>query len=368
MVNLVFNTSFYIICFNTIKIFIENFSFPMAFAKTLKEKKLSIYCDHCFKDITLETYIRCEDCFFDSCSNCFIEEATTDKHTLDHSFRVISNLNTFMHINWRIIDILLLIDGAVTYGFGNFDDISKILMKSPDEVRRYFYKLIKLNDDEENESIVEKSKSNPNDSFVLSYMSKRKELDSEILNEYENAIENLQIEPENTDLEIEYKRHMLMNYKNVLKRRKIWRNFLFDRNLIDVKPLLAKDAGLMGEAVTKIKWISQFLSKKDFNVFVDGLVKEKELKASLARYPYISSINEAKLMDNTKLLSKKEHYLCNALNLDSKTYVKLKKMALEFYVLKKPLNEHFFDLFLEQDKERAYVIYKWFKDQNVVIE
>lgn len=342
----------------------------MAFAKTLKERQLSIYCDFCFRNITLDTYFRCEDCRFDSCLMCFFAEIETAEHKSSHSFRVVSNLTKqLLYDGWRLIDELLLIDGMITYGFGNFDDVSKIIVsKTETDVRRHFFGLINVNDDEDGEvMLAEVPKSNPNDSFVLSYMSKRKEFDSEILNEYESLIETLRFEEDDTEPELEFKRHLLYHYKTVLKRRKIWRNFVLGRNLIDVSQLKAKDHLELGEVASKLKWTAQFLSKNDFNILISGLLKEKKLKHALSVHPLFSVINENKLLDNSKFLSDKEKELCEKLKIAQPIYIKLKKMALEYYMQKKPLIGPFLKLFSDTERTRAMTLYKWFADQKIVI-
>ncbi|ELA42442.1 uncharacterized protein VICG_00541 [Vittaforma corneae ATCC 50505] len=343
----------------------------MAFAKTLKEQKLHIFCDYCFRNITFHTYYRCEDCKFDSCEACFFQELETDIHKKTHKFRVISNLETCPDSsNWRMIDELLLLDGLLSCGFGNFDDISKILpAKDQNEVKKHFYELVGIVDNEDGEKSFEIiPKSNPNDSFIASFMSKRKEFDSEILNEYEALIENLIFEDDDSELDTEFKRYLLNNYKTVLKRRKVWRNFIFDRNLTDVERYLDKEKTDIGEVAGRLKWLAQFISKNDFNVFIAGLVREKRLKESLSKNPEFLSVQSENLMNNTANLSEKELKLCIQLKLAPELYIKLKKMAIERYLARLPLKAALLGLFRSEDHERVMVLYKWFLDQNIVIE
>jgi len=342
----------------------------MAIAKTLKERKLTIYCDYCFANITLTTYFRCEDCRFDSCPECFFFQIETEEHKIDHRFRVVSNLEkTVFSEGWRLIDELLLLNGLMTYGFDNFDDVSKILApKTEFETRQHFFELMGIEDDQHGErpsgDVV--LKSNPNDSFVLSYMSKRREFDSELLNEYEANIENLDLNQDEGDTENLVYRHMLNNYKNVRKRRTIWRNFIFDRNLVDVKGF--KEAARPGEFSSRYRWLLQFLSMSDYTLFISGLQREKDLKKSLSSFPALSLIDEAQIKDTSQLINKKEEELCRRLRLSQASYVKLKKMALEFFVSKRPLKDSFFELFVESDLKKAGILYKWFKDQKITIE
>lgn len=343
----------------------------MAFAKTLKEQQLNIFCDYCFRNITLDTYIRCEECSFDLCPSCFSLGVETSSHKMTHKFRIISNLHLEPESDgWKVIDELLLLDGMLSYGFGNFDDIAKILTeKRADEIKMHFFKLIGIKDDKTGEiDSTSVSKSNPNDSFVLSYMSKRKEFDSEILNEYETLIEDLVFEETDSELETDFKRHLLNNYGMVLKRRKIWRNFILDRNLVNIPHFKSIEKTDLDDIGSKYKWLVQFLSKKDFNLFIAGLIREKELKDILSRHTDLYNIQSDRLTNNSKLLSEKEKTFCKKINITTTLYSKLKKMAIEYYIAKIPLKDEFFDLFNEEDHQRVHIIYKWFLDQNIVHE
>lgn len=343
----------------------------MAFAKTLKEQRLNIFCDYCFRNVTLNTYFRCEDCRFDYCTTCFSLDIQTTVHNNSHNFRIVSNLGAEIdQSGWRIIDELLLLDGMISYGFGNFDDISKILShKSVEEIKTHFFSLIEIEDNNDGETeCTNVPKSNPNDSFVASFMSKRKEFDSEIINEYENLIDNLQFEEESSETETELKRHLLNNYKTVLMRRKLWRDFILNRNLVDIENFKEKERTDVGENASKYKWLAQFISKKDFNLFIAGLVREKRLKDALTRHSDIYSVQQDKLAKNTKLLSEKENQLCKRLCIDTTSYIKLKRMAIEWYIARQPIKEAFFALFHKEDYPRATILYNWFAHQDIVHE
>lgn len=343
----------------------------MAFAKTLKEQKLNIFCDFCFRNITTETYFRCEDCSFDSCIVCFSSRVETDIHRNTHKFRTISNLEKVVTDDgWRMIDELLLLDGLISYGFGNFDDISKILPeKDESKVRKHFFELVGIKDNVDGEvSCAIVSKSNPNDSIIASFMSKRKEFDSEILNEYESLLENLVFEEDDSSTDTDLKRHLLENYRIVLKRRSIWRSFIFDRNLTDIEYFRSKEKTDVYEIGTKYRWLLQFLSKRDFNVFIAGIVREKRLKETLIKNSAFSVVDLEKLNDNSNLLSTDERIFCRKLSIEPNLYIKIKRFALERYIGKQPLKQHLFDLFHHEDIERVHIVYQWFLKQGIVCE
>jgi len=302
---------------------------------------------------------------------CFFSELETDIHKRFHKFRIVSNLEAYTHSSeWRMIDELLVLDGILSYGFGNFADISKILPgKSEIDVKRHFHALVGIVDNEEGEKAFDSvPKSNPNDSFVASYMSQRREFDSEILNEYEASIENLIEEDSDSDLEIEFKRHLISNFRTVLRRRKIWRRFIFDRGLTSIERLLKMEKTDIGDIAAKYRWLAQFISKGDFNVFIAGLVREKRLRDQLSKTPEFFTVNSENMRNNHVNLSEKELQLCKRLNLAPGLYTKLKKMAIEMYILRMPLKDALFDIFQAEDHDRVMLLYKWFSDQHIIIE
>lgn len=342
----------------------------MAFAKTLKDQEVIIFCDFCFRNITKDTYFRCEDCRFDSCAICAFACIETDVHRKSHRYRVVSNLEKSINSEgWRLIDELLLLDGIISFGFDNFEDISKLLKpKTEIEIKSHLYKMIGIEDTVKEVMPSKVVKSNPNDSCVASFMSKRQEFDSEILNEYEALIEDLVFEEDDSELEIEYKRFLLENYRTVLSRRKVWRHFILDRKMTEILKLKSKEKYELGEAINKKKWVAQYLSKNDFNVFLSGIAIENRLKSQLTKHPAMLDIQSDKLSNNLKLLSKSEIDFCQTLNVPYAVYIKLKRMALELFNIKYPLKKALFELFPLHDSHRAKIIYKWFLDQNVVIE
>ena len=153
-----------------------------------------------------------------------------------------------------------------------------------------------------------------------------------------------------------------------MKRRKVWRTFILDRNLVDIVKLKSKEAIEIGDAIHKKKWLSQYLSKDDFNIFIAGLTIENQLKSQILKHPGMQEIQEDKLQDNSKLLSNKETEFCYDLNIPFPVFSKLKKLAFEMFTLRLPLKNSFFELFSPEDFRRANIIYKWFVDQNIVIE
>ena len=342
----------------------------MAFSKTLKEKKLIIQCDSCFKEITLDPFVRCAECVWDQCLHCAMENVEASQHRKTHSYRLISNLSeSLLCKDWRVIDELLLLNGVITFGIGNFEDIASILSpKTENEVKKHFFELFQIEDNDEGECFRSHvPKSDPNDSLVLSYMSKRGEFDSEIHNDYESVISNIQFYDTDSPLEINLKTHMLGHYRTVIRQRGMWRNYILDRNLVEVNYIKRMEMGEFGPLINQYKWILQYISKNDFNKFIRGLIKEKKLRSLIrSKKDNGSRVDEERLLDVSGILGPTEKELCRRLNMTYTLYARLKRFAIECYIMKRPLSNLLVGLFGDSERERADILYRWFKDQQIV--
>lgn len=341
----------------------------MAFSKTLKEKRLIIQCDSCFKEVTLKTFVRCAECRWDQCLACFFANIETLVHKKAHSYRVVSNLSQpLFYEDWRVIDELLLVNGVITFGIGNFEDIATILSpKSEIEVKNHFFRIFGIVNNEEGECYrTDVQRSDPNDTIVLSYMPRRRDFESEILNDYEMTINSLQYSDADSELETKFKKHMLDHYKVVLKQRCMWKTYVLDRNFVDINRLKAMDAGETGPLIGRYKWLVQYLSKNDFNRFIGGLVKEKRLREKKGKKVPDQIIDESRLLDVTGLLGPKEKELCRRLSISYHLYANLKRLSIECYIARKPLKNLLFSLFDRSEQARIGVLYRWFKNQNTV--
>lgn len=341
----------------------------MAFSKTLKDKRLLIQCDCCFRDITLDPFIRCTECTWDQCLVCFFADIETEQHKSTHSYRFMSRLDMpLLYSEWRIIDELLLLNGVITFGIGNFEDIASVLSpKTESAVKNHFFALFGITNNEEDEAVrAEVPKSDPNDSAVLSYMSKRQDFESEIFNDYEVIINGLQYSDSDGELERSLKQYMLRHYRTVLKQRSIWKALVLERGLVEVGALKLLDAGEAGVFTSRYKWLVQYLSKNDFNKYIDGLIREKYLWKMRAKGAAEHMIDGPRLADMSGLLSEKEKELCRRLKMSPKLYVRLKRFTIECYIAKKPLRRLIFGLFDESEQHRIGILYRWFENQKLV--
>lgn len=347
----------------------------MAFSKTLKEKRLLVQCDTCFRDVTTIPFIRYANNIFDQCLACFLDDEKNDSHLSGQHFRLVSNLfSPLFGEEWRVIDELLLVNGIISFGIGNFEDISTVLSTHDESsVKKHFYTLVDVLDNPTGEEPLHEPqegsvllKSDPNDTRVLSYMPERREFESEIHNDYEALIEDLSLEGVGDSLEGRFKRYMLYHYRTVLKQRAQWRNMLIDRNLVAVSEIKKHDGTSIGSLANKWRWLLKFLSKNDFNRFIDGLLYEKMQRDQLGRSNDGRCVDESSLRDISDLLSSKEKKLCQLLNMSHRLYVRLKRFSIECFIARRPLHKAMFRFFDEEFHERLEVLYRWFLKQKIV--
>ncbi|ORD95232.1 hypothetical protein HERIO_2617 [Hepatospora eriocheir] len=145
----------------------------------------------------------------------------------------------------------------------------------------------------------------------------------------------------------------------------MWKNYVIDRDLVNVNEWRAFEASDEGKAIQKFKWLLQFISLSDYKKFAKSLHFEKELENILDT----KKINkDMKVLDINGLFSSNELTLCKKLKLDHRSYIKVKKVAIECFVENIPLKERLFSLFPVEERHRAGILYDWFSTNKIVIE
>jgi len=335
----------------------------MAYATTLVEKKLHFYCDECFRDITTLPFIQCIKCSSSICLYCFFANFS-ECHI--QSYKVVSNLQKpFLYPDWSMIEELLFLYGVSAFGIGNFEDISSIIFsKTVEKVREHFYQLFQIENSTEGEvPMPAAARSDPNDSEVLSYLSKREDFESEILYEYESIISSLSIGENDSAADAGLKRYMLRHYNDVMKQRRIWKSWILDRGLVDMSRIKTRDSLFLA----KYKWLVKYISKSDFNVFMSGLLEERELKQHCDRHMKEIKINTKRLLDFSMLLSPLEKQFCDRLRISLHEYGRVKRIALESFLAEQPLLPQLIRVFGAQEESRINILYRWFSKHGIVV-
>ncbi|ORD95163.1 general transcriptional adaptator [Enterospora canceri] len=343
----------------------------MATTKDFDNKQIVFYCDGCFRKITNNEFITCDTCDFDMCLHCFKNRIETESHNTKHKYRTVSHLDKEMESGWTIIENLLFVSGLISFGIGNWYDISFMLpSKTETEIKEHFYNMTGIRNRTTGETTQSQIgiKSEPNDVNLVNYMPLRRDFEVEQYNEFESLLQHTQYEDNETEMIKQLKNHIYYYTPVVIKQRSIWNEFVISRDLVKVDELNAKDQTPFGFFVSKYKWLAQILSKHDFNVVVSNFFKETRMKEQL-KHLSESEINKMeRLLNFDNVLGKEEKALCIKLRLGISEYIKLKRLALEMFAAKKMLKGCFHSIFKEKDRDRADILYKWFVINGVVIE
>lgn len=343
----------------------------MATTKDADTKEIMFYCDGCFRDITRLNFITCDNCEFDCCVKCYKENVETDTHKHTHSYRIVGALEDQLDDKWTILEQILLLNGLIYNGIDNFKEIANTIpTKTQEELKNRFHEITGIKNNTEGELVVQPHdyRSDPNDPCIINYMPERNEFEIELFNDYENLLEHTQMEPHDTSITKELKNHIFYFTRCILKQRRIWRNFVLDRKLYKISDFKRIDETPYGAYASKYKWMSQILSRDDFNRVTSGFYHESILKERVKSLITNEIVPVDKLTEFGDVLGQNEKNLCLKLKLSELNYVKLKRLALELFVNNLPLKSRFFDLFPEKDQNRAEIIYQWFNSNGIVIE
>lgn len=304
----------------------------MAISHLKNEKTIIIICDNCFDKITHKSHIKCKECKVDLCMNCFFTQAKPRFHSTSHLYRAVEPLNFKLNNDqWTALEELLLIEALEINGLGNWQEVRDYIgTKNTIEIEEHFYKISELQNNKEYES-TEKLPivSNPNNHEIVSYMPLRKDFDTEIENDYETIFKDI-----NSDfvLQSDEMRHakdaIYDSYRILLKLRNYKKFIALEKNLINYKELQKKEELLDDEekmVLKMLKPLSCYLSKKDFNLYYEGISIENELKRKIneKKVRKCDFLNEERR--KCRLLSNNERELCMGLKMTFKEYLKVKE-------------------------------------------
>ncbi|KAJ1939684.1 Transcriptional adapter ada2, partial [Linderina macrospora] len=145
-------------------------------------------------------------------------------------------------------------------------------------------------------SFEKRFKSNPNKSKVLSsqpsnheitgYMPGRLEFETEMDNEAEQAVKDMVFNDDDTAEEVELKQIVLAIYNNHLDRRIRYKNFIFDRGLLEYRKTQAAEKKRPKDErdiLNKTKVFARMQTREDFSELSTGLLNEQVLRNRIAQ-------------------------------------------------------------------------------------
>jgi transcriptional adapter 2-alpha len=282
-------------------------------------------CDACHGDISQTIRIRCAECpeAVDSCVECFSEGAEIKPHHLaTHAYQVMEPFSFPIYDEeWRADEEVLLIDGAISVGLGNWMDIANYIgTKTAEECERHYMSLYvestefpnprpevfrrdfakkpvllpldRMDMDEVKRKFVEPEYnvlvSQPSTHDIAGYMPLRDEFETELDQEAELVIRDLNFGADESvnSLDFSFKVALLQGYNDTLDRRWERKRFIHDHEFLDFKKYLALEKQRSKEEkqlLSKLSIYQRFMSAKDFEVFQKGFLEETKLIQMIAR-------------------------------------------------------------------------------------
>ncbi|KAL0076687.1 Homeodomain-like DNA binding domain-containing transcription factor [Phycomyces blakesleeanus] len=297
------------------------------------KETLKYHCDGCSNDVTNTVRIRCADSScpdFDLCVTCFCSGVEGLKHKTWHDYRIVKphSFPIFAE-DWDADEELLLIEAAEKNGIGNWQTIAEVVgTKTKEECEQHYldvyvasphWPLPRMNltfeeasEDEWREQKrirLERSRatipggtttkpappppsnnnkpitSGPAYHEIQGYMPRRFEFETEYENEAEQSVKDMVFNDEDTQEEIDLKVMVLDIYNSRLDRRVERKKMIFERGWLDFKKQQALERKRQKEEreiYQKTRVFCRLQTPEDYEMFVQGLVKEQQLRDRIA--------------------------------------------------------------------------------------
>ncbi|KAF9295762.1 Transcriptional adapter ada2 [Mortierella antarctica] len=288
--------------------------------KDIAEAGVKYHCDPCSRNITDTVRIRCAVCSdFDLCVSCFCTGTELGKHKNWHDYRVMEQHSfPIFDADWGADEELLLIEGADNFGIGNWQDIADhVGSKTREECEAHYLKVYvesetwpiphmhKVFDMDPDAQAARKRQrlaqrvarvpvpvkaqkpmtSQPANHEIAGYMPGRLEFETEYENEAEQSVKDMIFNEDDAPEEVDLKLMVLEIYNAKLSKRLERRKFVFERGFLEYKKNVAlekKRSAKEREIINSVRVFAQLQTKEDYDKFVEGLLKEMQLRERIA--------------------------------------------------------------------------------------
>lgn len=274
-------------------------------------------CDSCHADISHVVRIRCAECpeIIDLCVECFSERTEIKpNHLPSHSYQVIEPFSFPIYdSSWRADEELLLVEGALNVGLGNWLDISSYIgTKSSRECEIHYFDLyinstsfplpdqtiplpskipIPLPDQEHASKLADPEyhqlTSQPANHEIAGYMPYRHDFETEFDQDAELLVKDLIFNTsEDRPLDVSFKLAMLESYNDILDKRKERKRFIENHDFLEFKKYLALEKHRSKEEkqiLSKLMIYQRFMSAHDFELFQKGFIEESKLVKRISK-------------------------------------------------------------------------------------
>ncbi|CDK24797.1 unnamed protein product [Kuraishia capsulata CBS 1993] len=276
------------------------------------------HCDVCSSDCTRRVRIRCAICQeYDLCVPCFLRGESSGKHKPWHDYKIIEqHAYPIFSEDWGADEELLLIEGAQTFGLGNWLDISDhigdrskeevgkhyrdVYLKSPDypipdlgldfsyvTTDEFLNKRRQRIESKKNLPLPPPKKplsSVPLCSDIQKYMPGRLEFEEEADDEAEKNVADMVFDPDDPPQDNELKLTILDIYNSKLTMRAERKRLMLQDGLLEYRKNIANDKKKSKEEkelYTKIKAFARVMTTKDFEEFSEDMLAELRCRAKI---------------------------------------------------------------------------------------
>lgn len=295
--------------------------------KNIENPKKLVYCHFCEREITRATYISDDASHVEICPKCFLEGKESENHKKISPYRVIQKLDfSILEEGWTAHEELVFLEALELYGYGNWEDIACYMnSKTAVAIEKHFKSCYgrfldqPLSIDEKREII----KNSPLDSFetildkknrilanqieitrkeaekhnihagkasiygdILGFMPLRREFDFEYDNDAELLLAEMEFAEDESDNDIKTKYSVLEIYNRKLEERQKRKNFVIDREKLDIKKRFEMEKMMSTEEReirNGLKAYERFLEPAEFEELVECILKEQEYKRNIEK-------------------------------------------------------------------------------------
>ncbi|XP_034830053.1 transcriptional adapter 2A [Maniola hyperantus] len=273
---------------------------------------LQVKCDIC-SDVAHEPYIECCECDMNLCSACFSSGKEKDLHKNNHKYAIRRNdYPLFDNCNWSAKEECKLLSALSTYGYGNWEEISKSVhtrtkLECQEHYKKYYIEKVQYEElkllPETDQSLFPKPltpylynsevsyyppRNNQSDQLLAGYNAYRSEFELS----YDHNAENIfNFEDSYSDDEDEcmdaLKVSLISALNTRLRERQRRYKIIQNHGLIAPNKLLSWlkmfDLTLLRIKSEKLLSFMQFMTGMQFDAFMESLSLEDELFSKIVR-------------------------------------------------------------------------------------
>ena len=301
--------------------------------KNIENPKKVVYCHFCEREVTKLTYIMNDETKVEICVSCFLSGYESESHKRTNPFRVIERLDqNFLEDKWNVYEELMLLEAMELFGYGNWSDIGTFMeSKNSIEIEKHFkFCYTPFLDQQENYNYEERKESiskmdrkdfqslvkiknkqlkdqieftkSESERYnigtgktsiygdIIGYMPLRREFDYEYDNDAELLLAEMEFTEEDSENDRSNKYAVLEIYNKKLQEREKRKNFVIDRNKLDIKKRFEMEHTMSEEERelrNSLKSYERFLTADEFEELIHCLIKEQEYKRNIERLSYL---------------------------------------------------------------------------------